>query len=117
MRFWSVLGRTLGAKGRDRRKKSGSLLATIFHQKSEKRRQGSPKGPQSLEKRHLKINVKNCIEQLRKSMPKGHQNDTKMEPKINDLSCFLEKGENARNHCIYKLKRGSGHVKSNEKLM
>ena len=50
-------------------------------------------------------------------MPKGSQNDAKMEPKIIDFSWFFEKGENARNHCIYKLKRGSGHVKSNEKSM
>ena len=50
-------------------------------------------------------------------MPKGSQNDAKMEPKIDDLSCFFEKGENARNHCIYKLKRGSGYVKSDEKSM
>ena len=48
-------------------------------------------------------------------MPKGSQNDAKMEPKIIDFSWFFEKGENARNHCIYKLKRGSGHVKSYEK--
>ena len=50
-------------------------------------------------------------------MPKGSQNDAKMEPKIIDFSWFFEKGENARNHCIYKLKRGSGHVKSYEKWM
>ena len=48
-------------------------------------------------------------------MPKGSQNDTKIEAKIHDFSWFFEKGENARNHCIYKLKRGSGHVKSDEK--
>ena len=53
----------------------------------------------------------------RKLMPKGSQNDAKMEPKINYFSCFFEKGENARNHCIYKLKRGSGDVKSDEKSM
>ena len=78
-------------------------------------RQGSRKGLQSPKKMHLKINVKISIEQLRKSMPKGFQNDAKMEPKIIDFSWFFEKGENARNHCIYKLKRGSGHVKSDEK--
>ena len=50
-------------------------------------------------------------------MPKGSQNDAKMEAKIIDFSCFFEKGENARNHCIYKLKRGSGDVKSDEKSM
>ena len=48
-------------------------------------------------------------------MPKVSQNDAKMEPKIIDFSCFFEKGENARNHCIYKRKRGSGHVKSDDK--
>ena len=42
---------------------------------------------------------------------------TKIDAKIHGFSYFLEKGENARNHCIYKLKRGSGHVKSNEKSM
>ena len=50
-------------------------------------------------------------------MPKGSQNDAKMEPKIIDFSWFFGKGENARNHCIYKLNRGSGHVKSDEKTM
>ena len=50
-------------------------------------------------------------------MPKDSQNDAKMEPKIIDFSWFFEKGENARNHCIYKLKRGSGYVKSDEKSM
>ena len=97
--------------------KMGGAFGAIFAQKSEKRRQGSRKGPQSRKKRHLKIDVKNCIEQLRKSMPKGSQNDAKMEPKIIDFSWFFEKGKHARNHCIYKLKRGSGHVKSDEKSM
>ena len=46
---------------------------------------------------------------------KKRENDAKTEPKINDFSYFFEKGENARNHCIYKLKRGSGHIKSYEK--
>ena len=43
------------------------------------------------------------------------ENEAKMDAKVNDFSYFFEKGENARNHCIYKLKRGSGHVKSDEK--
>ena len=47
-------------------------------------------------------------------MRKGSQKDANMEPKIIDFSCFFKKGENARNHCIYKLKRGSGHAKSDE---
>ena len=58
---------------------------------------------------------KNDAKNNMKSIPKGFQNDTKMEPKIDDFSWFFEKGENARNHCIYKLKRGYGHVKSYEK--
>ena len=36
---------------------------------------------------------------------------------IIDFSWFFEKGENARNHCIYKLKRGSGHAKSDQKCI
>ena len=40
-----------------------------------------------------------------------------MEPKINDFWYFFEKGENARNHCIYNLKNVSGHVKSHQKSM
>ena len=86
-RFW----RALGAKRQRRGNLPPSLLGAIFAQKSEKMRQGSRKGPQSPKKRHLKIDVKNCIEQLRKSMPKGSQNDAKMEPKIIDFSCFFEK--------------------------
>ena len=112
MCFWSVFGGPWGIPRGVRNTKSGSILGAIFAQKSEKMRQGSRKGPKSLKKRYLKINVKNCIEQLRKSIPKGSQNDAKMEPKIIDFSLFFEKGENARNHCIYKLKPGSGHVKS-----
>ena len=54
---------------------------------------------------------------MKEQYAKRLQNDAKMEPKIIDFSWFFEKGENARNHCIYKLKRGSGHVKSNEKSM
>ena len=40
-----------------------------------------------------------------------------MEPQIDDFSYFFEKGDNARNHCIYKLKRGSGHAKSDQKCI
>ena len=54
---------------------------------------------------------------MKEKYAKRLQNDAKMEPKIIDFSCFFEKGEHARNHCIYKLKRGSGHVKSNEQSM
>ena len=56
-------------------------------------------------------------EKVMKIDAKRVENEGKMEAKINDFSCFFEKGENARNHCIYKLKRGSGHVKSDEKSM
>ena len=45
-------------------------------------------------------------------MPKGSKNDAKMDAEIDVFSYFFEKGENARNHCIYKLKRGSGHAES-----
>ena len=72
----------------------------------------------SVKKRnHQKIDAINDPEKESKIMPKGFQNDAKMESKITDFSWFFEKGKNARNHCIYKLKRGSGHVKSNEKSM
>ena len=43
------------------------------------------------------------------------QNDAKMDAKINDFSCFFEKGENARNYLFYNIKRGSGHLKIDEK--
>ena len=36
---------------------------------------------------------------------------------IVDFSYLFVKGEKSCNRCIYKLKRGSGHVKSNEKSM
>ena len=74
------------------------LLATIFANKSKK----------WYPKKHPKIDDL-------KLMATGSQNDEQMDAQIEDLSCFFEKGENARNHCIYKLKRGSGLVKSNEK--
>ena len=38
-----------------------------------------------------------------------------MDAKINDFSCFFEKGENARNYLFYNIKRGSGHLKIDEK--
>jgi len=38
-----------------------------------------------------------------------------MDAKIDDFSCFFEKGENARNYLFYNIKRGSGHLKLNEK--
>ena len=79
----------------------GTLLATIFHQKSNR----------CHPKKHLKIDA----EKVMNIDAKRIENDAKMATKIYDFSYFLEKGENARNHCIYKLKRGSGHVKSYEK--
>ena len=91
---------TLGAPKGGHPQKSGSLLAIIFDQKSKK----------WYPKRHPKINA----ETVSKNDAKRLQNDAKMDAKIFDFSCFFEKGENARNHCIYELKRGSGHVKSDE---
>ena len=38
-----------------------------------------------------------------------------MDAKINVFSCFFEKGENARNYLFYNIKRGSGHLKIDEK--
>ena len=89
MRFWSV---RVCQKGSARIPRP-PILGGMFGQKSEKMRQGSRKGPQSPKKRHLKIDVKNCIEQLRKSMPKGSQNDAKMEPKIIDFHGFSKKAK------------------------
>ena len=115
LRRGCVFGAFWGSPGARRNAPRPSLLGAIFVIKSKKGAKRSPKGPQSLKKRHLKIDVKNCIERWRKNMPKGSQNDANIYPKVIDFSCFFDKGENARNHCIYKLKRGSGHVKSNEK--
>ena len=39
------------------------------------------------------------------------QNNAKMDAKIIDFSYLFEKGEHARNYCIYNRKRGSGHPK------
>ena len=44
-------------------------------------------------------------------MPKGSQNDDKMDAEIYVFAYFFNKGENARNYCIYNRKRGSGHLK------
>ena len=38
-----------------------------------------------------------------------------MDAKINDVSCFLEKGENARKYCIYNIKLRSEHIKHHGK--
>ena len=48
-------------------------------------------------------------------MPKGCQNDDKMDAKIYVFAYFFNKGENARNYCIYKRKLGSGHLKMHDK--
>ena len=106
MRFWSVFGGPWGP-----RDDFGILLGTIFAYKSEKMRQGSRKGSQSRKKRHLKIDVKNCIEKWRKSMPKGFQNDAKMETQICDCSCFLEEGESWEKTVGFSNRKpGSDHV-------
>ena len=62
-------------------------------------------------KRHPKIDA----EKVLKIDGKRVEHEAKFDTKINDFSYFFEKGENARNHCICKLKRGSGHLKSDEK--
>ena len=46
----------------------------------------------------------------RKSIPKGIQNDAKTEANIYYFSRYFNKGENARNYCIYNRKRGSRHL-------
>ena len=66
---------------------------------------------------HPKIDTKIDTGKVSKINAKTLENEANMESKINDFSYFFEKGENARNHCIYKLKRGSGDVKSDEKSM
>ena len=38
-----------------------------------------------------------------------------MDAKIDGCSCFFEEGENARNYLFYNRKRGSGHLKIDEK--
>ena len=40
-----------------------------------------------------------------------------MDPEINDFSYFFEKGENAPDSLFSNMKRGYGHVKSDEKLI
>ena len=57
-RFGGGLGRPMGVPRDD----FGIRFGTIFAYKSEKTRQGSRKGAQNLKKRHLKIDVTNCIE-------------------------------------------------------
>ena len=73
--------------------------------------------PLKIKKWHPKRHPKIDAEQVSKINAKRIEHETKIDAKINDFSYFFEKGENARNHCIYKLKRGSGHVKSSEKSM
>ena len=48
-------------------------------------------------------------------MLKGFQNDDKMDAQIHVVGYFFNKGENARNYCIYNRKRGSGHLKVHAK--
>ena len=46
--------------------------------------------------------------------PEGSQNDATLDAKIIDVWYFFEKGENARNYCIYNIFLGSGHAKTHE---
>ena len=81
----------------------GPSLATIFDQKSKK---CNPK-------RHPKIDA----EKVSTIDAKRLQNDTKMDARMVDLSYCFEKGENAPDSLFSNMKRGSGHVKSDEKLI
>ena len=49
-------------------------------------------------------------------MPEGFQNDVEMCAEIIDFSCFYEKDGNAPKYLFYNRKRGSGHLKIEEKL-
>ena len=50
-----------------------------------------------------------------KLMPKVIKNDAKMDTKIDQFSNFSENGWNARNYLFYNRKRGSEHIKIQEK--
>ena len=45
------------------------------------------------------------------------QNDVKMYAEIIEFSCFYGKGENTPNYLFYNRRRGSGHLKMEEKTM
>ena len=86
-----------------------SLLATIFHQKSKKWRQGSPNGAKSQKIRRLKIDAKNDAEKDEKMMQKGSQNDAKMDAKMDKKSMRFQ---NLRFLCFckeYNVKIGFLH--------
>ena len=58
---------------------------------------------------------KTMSKKYRKLMPKVIKNDTKMDTKIAQLSNISENGWNARNYLFYNRKRGSEHIKIQEK--
>ena len=66
-------------------------------------------------KRSSWTSMQKLMPKKKRSMPKGHQHDAQMDAKINDVSCFFEKDENARNYLFYNRKRGSEHIKMQEK--
>ena len=49
-----------------------------------------------------------------KRMPQFCKNDAKMDVEIMDLSYLSLEAKIARNHCIYNIFLGFGHVKSDE---
>ena len=51
----------------------------------------------------------------RKMVPKVTENDAKIDTKIYQFSNFSENGWNARNYLFYNRKRGSEHIKMQEK--
>ena len=74
--FFERLGRHLGSQKPEKVLNLGSLLATIFDQKSKK---GVKKDIQ-----------KSMPKKYRKMMPKLTKNDAKMDAKIDDFSIFCE---------------------------
>ena len=78
-------------------------LRQLLGQKSKKR----------YPKRYRKIDA----EKVSKIDAKRLQNDVKMGAKMVDCSYFFEKGENAPDSLFSNIKRGSGRVKSNDKLI
>ena len=67
---------------------------------------------QIYQKRHPKINAGEVSTKNDKML----KNNAKMNAEIQRVSYFFEKGENARNYCIYNRKRGSGHLEMHEHL-
>mgnify|MGYP003320233214 CR=1 FL=1 len=60
---------------------------------------------------------KSMSKKYRKIMPKVTKNDAKIDTKINQFSNFSENSWNARNYLFYNRKRGSEHVKMQEKTI